>query len=352
MEISLYSTEECERFAKMASLRYVQDSIPGVLRKKQGKGFAYYYPDDTKITDKMELTRLRTLAIPPNYQNVWICPFANGHIQATGRDNRNRKQYIYHPLWQEARKKQKFDSMLLFGKAIVLIREHINEILNQPLSLNKNQMICAILYLLDTSCIRIGNAIYAKENKTYGLTTLRKKHLSINHNQAILSFEGKNSKVWKINLKNKKIIKILKRYEEIPGYELFKYQDENKIINVITSQDINYYLKSLTNHPLTAKDFRTWIASREFFCRLLELANIESPSITFKSALKEVATLLGHTATICQKSYIHPEIIQWWKEGKFKEWKNKHLKKISLLNEDEQLLYWLKKLSKINKIPC
>jgi DNA topoisomerase-1 len=341
METSLYSSEECEKIAKEASLRYIQGSIPGILRKKSGRGFSYYYPDGIKITDKDELHRVRALAIPPAYKEVWICPFANGHIQATGRDDRNRKQYHYHPLWQEARQKQKFDTMLQFGEALFLIREHVNKTLNSTPFLNKNKVICAILYLLDTSCIRIGNTHYALENKTYGITTLRKKHLSIKHNQAILDFAGKNSKTWHINLRNKKIVNILKRCEDIPGYELFKYYDENKMLNVVTSQDINYYLKGLTDHPFTAKDFRTWIASREFFCRLLEFPNIEK--LSFTSALKEVADLLGHTPKICQKSYIHPQIIFCWKEGKLEKWKQKHRKKIESLSHDELLLFWLKK---------
>lgn len=344
MNISLYSLEECEKIATESSLRYVQDSLPGILRKKCGKGFAYFYPDGTQVRNENELKRIKQLVIPPAYKEVWICPFANGHIQATGRDSRNRKQYRYHPLWQEARQRQKFDMMIHFGESISLIRHHINEILSQPPSLSKNQIICAILYLLDTCCIRIGNTIYAQENKTYGLTTLRKKHLIIQKNQATLDFYGKNSKVWHINLRDKKIIRILKKCEEIPGYELFKYQDENGI-KIITSQDINFYLKCLTNYPFTAKDFRTWIASREFFCRLLEFSNTKLRADVFIPVLKEVAKLLGHTPNVCQKNYIHPEIINWYKEGKLDKWKNKHQKKINSMSRDELLLYWLKKVA-------
>lgn len=344
MDASLYSPEECEKIAQEASLRYVQDAIPGILRKKFGKGFAYYYPDGKKITDKKELKRIRALVIPPAYKEVWICPFANGHIQATGRDNRNRKQYHYHSLWQKARQKQKFATMIQFGESLFAIRKHINRILSQPPALNKNQVICAVLYLLDTCCVRIGNPIYAQENKTYGLTTLRKKHLTIRRNIAVLNFPGKNSKAWHIYLENRKIVKILKKCEEIPGYELFKYHDETNALNVITSQDINYYLQSLTNQPFTAKDFRTWIASREILCRLLEFPQVEKAS-SFACALDEVAKLLGHTPTICQKSYIHPVIIQWWKEEKFLKWKNKNQQNIKSLNQDELLLYWLKKIT-------
>lgn len=344
MEISLYSYEECEKIANSASLRYVSDSTQGILRKKYGKGFAYFYSDGRKLTDKKELNRIRNLKIPPAYVKVWICPFANGHIQATGRDINNRKQYIYHPLWKEARQKLKFEMMIHFGKSIFLIRNHVNEVLNQPPSLNKKQIICAILYLLDTSCIRIGNLTYAQENQTYGLTTLRKKHLSLNKNEAVLKFSGKNSKPWHIILRNKKIVKILKKCEDIPGYELFKYRDENYILNIVTSQDINFYLKNLTKKPFTAKDFRTWIASREFFYRLLQFQNSETLNQFFNSALKEVAFLLGHTTKVCLNSYIHPEIINWWNEGKLEKWHKKRDKKIASLDKDQLLLYWLKSI--------
>lgn len=337
MDISIYSPEECERIANGASLRYVKDNKPGIIRKGCGKGFAYYYPDGSKITDEKVLQRVELLAIPPAYEKVWICPWANGHIQATARDSKNRKQYFYHPLWQEARQQQKFDSMLQFGRTLSSLREHINEQLSGPASLKKNQIICAILYLLDTACVRIGNPLYAEENKTYGLTTLRKKHLFFDSHAAILHFNGKNSKTWHVVLNNKKIIRILKKCEEIPGYELFKYRDENKVLNTIHSQDINYYLQNLTNHPFTAKDFRTWIASREIFCRLLELPNQEKISLS----LKEVANLLGHTPSVCQKNYVFPEIITCWKNGNLQDWHNRNHKKLAELSSDQRFQLWL-----------
>ncbi|MBA3535899.1 MAG: DNA topoisomerase IB, partial [Tatlockia sp.] len=160
---------------------------------------------------------------------------------------------------------------------------------------------------------------------------------------AVLDFEGKNSKVWHININNKKIISILKKCEEIPGYELFKYKDENKVLNIISSQDINSYLQNLTNHPFTAKDFRTWIASRELFCRLLEPAEEVPDTINYKNAIAEVSKLLGHTPAICKKSYIHPEIIQWWQTGKLEKWKIKNKRKIVSLDDDRLLLFWLEK---------
>ncbi|WP_419420596.1 DNA topoisomerase IB [Legionella sp. D16C41] len=339
MEISLYSAEECERIAKAASLRYVKDTMPGITRKKNGKHFVYYYPNGERITDSKELTRINALAIPPAYKQVWICPYANGHIQATGRDAKNRKQYRYHKLWQQERQQKKFHTMIDFGRTIFKIREHIDQELAKSIQLNKSQVICSIIYLLDSFFIRIGNAIYAKQNKSYGLTTLRKKHLTIEYNKAILEFIGKNAKPWHIVLKDKKIIRILKKCETIPGYELFKYFDDQNQLNIITSQDINAYLQDLTGHSFTAKDFRTWAACRETLSRLIKLEDVEQTLL--KDVIQEVAELLGHTPAICQKSYIYSEIIDWWKENRFSAWRIKQGKKIEKLNEDELLLYWL-----------
>lgn len=347
MKISLYSPEECERIAKEASLKYVTDAKPGITRKKIGKKFVYFNPDGSKVVDERDLNRIKALAIPPAYHHVWICPSPNGHIQATGKDVKNRKQYRYHSLWRKARQTQKFHNLIHFGRSIFSIREHVNEELSQPPTLHKTQVMCAILYLLDTSCIRIGNTIYAKENGTYGLTTLRKKHLSLNTSKASLDFEGKNSKTWHIDLKDKKIVKILRKCEEIPGYELFKYLDETNTVNVITSQEINAYLQALTNHPLTAKDFRTWIASREIFTRLIELTVPKDASdVEIKNLVKDVAELLGHTPAICQKNYIYPEIISFWQEGKLETWCRRHLEEINTLNDDELFLLWLEKNGK------
>lgn len=347
MEISLYSPDECEKIAKDARLRYVNDTMPGITRKRAGKGFAYYYPDKTLIKDFKELKRLKSLAIPPAYQNVWICPFANGHIQATGRDSKNRKQYSYHTRWQLERQKTKFSTMEQFGHALPAIRTHIHEQLSKPINLNKVQVICAIIYLLDNCHIRIGNSVYAKQNKSFGVTTLRKKHLSFEANTATLEFIGKNAKLWHVVLKEKKIIKILKKCEEIPGYELFKYIDDDGNLNVITSQDINNYLHTLTQHTFTAKDFRTWAACRETLKRFINSILEDAPSSreTYKLIIEEVADLLGHTPAICQKSYIATEIITWWDKNQFPDWIKFRKKKLATLNDDELLLYWLKKLT-------
>ncbi|HRD69666.1 MAG TPA: DNA topoisomerase IB [Legionella sp.] len=330
-----------KEIATIASLHYINDSSPGITRKRSGKKFNYYYPDGTRVTDEKTVERINSLAIPPAYSKVWISPLANGHIQATGRDSKNRKQYRYHPLWRKVREEDKFKNMIPFGKALPKIRKHIEDELNKPLTINKNQIICAIIYLLDNHFIRIGNAIYEKQNKSYGLTTLRKKHLSISSTQAVLEFDGKNAKPWHIVLKDKKIIKLLKKCEALPGYRLFKYIDESNNHCEISSQDINTYLNELTKHPFTAKDFRTWGACRETFYRLTQthFTDEDSSQSSLKNIICEVATLLGHTPAICQKSYIYPEIITQWKGTQIKEWIAKRSKLME--DKDKLLLRWL-----------
>ncbi len=340
--ISLYTPKECAKIARKASLRHVNDSLPGISRKRCGKGFAYYFPNGRLVKDIKILKRIKSLGIPPAYQKVWICPFYNGHIQATGRDEKNRKQYVYHPQWTKVRTQQKFELMIQFGSLLPLIRSHVTQELEKPLNMTKSQVISGIIFLLDNTSIRIGTPIYAVQHQSYGLTTLRKKHLLIKKNKAFLNFTGKSAQLWSVMLQDKKMIKLLKKCEEIPGYELFKYIDDRQHLNLITSQEVNAYLKSLTQHPFTAKDFRTWTACRETFYRLLFLNSSDvSLRITLNKVVKEVAQLLGHTPTVCQKNYIQPEIIECWKKKVLEQWKNKYKQKISKLNKDELLLFWL-----------
>lgn len=334
--------------AQIISLQHISDSISGISRKRYGTKFVYYHPDGTRIVDKSIINRINSLAIPPAYKDVWISPESNGHIQATGRDIKNRKQYRYHPLWHQIRQENKFTAMIAFGKMLPLIRENIQLELTKSLTMDKNQIICAIIYLLDNHFIRIGNAIYEKQNKSYGLTTLRKKHLSLSSSKAVLDFEGKNSRPWHVVLKDKKIINILKKCEAIPGYRLFKYLDENNNHIEIKSQDINDYLHNLTNVSFTAKDFRTWAACRETLYRLTQINyNDEGTSQEIlKTIISEVASILGHTPAICQKCYIYPDIITKWKEEKIQLWFEKKTKLSR--DKDKLLLHWLEDHMVIN----
>jgi DNA topoisomerase I len=345
--ISFYTPKVCAKIARKASLRYVHDKLPGICRKKQGQKFVYYFPNGQRVQNTKVLTRIQSLAIPPGYKNVWICPYANGHIQATGRDEKNRKQYIYHQFWRQVRQEKKFTCMEQFGSSLPLIRAHVDEELKKPIQITKSQIICAIIYLLDTCYVRIGTPIYAKQNQSYGLTTLRKKHLVIKKKQAVLNFFGKSSQIWSVVLKDPRIIRILKKCESIPGYELFKYGGDNRRFNIITSQEVNGYLKSLTNYPFTAKDFRTWAACRETLWRLVSDSEKTTCAYSIKDAVKEVAQLLGHTPTICLKNYIHPEILQTWENNQLEKWRTKHQNKIRTMTQDELLLFWLQSKEKV-----
>ncbi|GGI92421.1 DNA topoisomerase IB [Legionella impletisoli] len=345
MSLSLYTEEECEKIARQASLRYINDHHPGFSRKKCGKGFAYYDLDGQHIKKPKRLKRITNLAIPPAYKNVWISPFENSHLQATGIDKKGRKQYIYHPLWKKMRKKQKFDLMPAFGSLLPTIRDFIHKELNKSITINKLQIICAITYLLDKFSVRIGNPLYSKENQSFGITTLRKKHLSLDEKQVALDFKGKNSKMWHILLKNKKMIRLLKKCNELPGYELFKYLDETNKLHVISSQDVNGFLHALTQKPFTAKDFRTWAASREFFMGIIQTL-IKNKSITqnqMTEIIKQVAKKLGHTPNICQKSYLHPHILLYYQNERLHDWINRNQEILADLkkNHDEIFLHWL-----------
>lgn len=329
---------------KNAALVYVKNTY-GIQRKKQGKGFVYYTSQGKKVTDPKILERIQLLAIPPAYTHVWICSNEKGHIQAIGRDNKNRKQYIYHPLWIKMRQENKFKSLLDFGRILPALRKKINEEINKPPSLNKEQIICAVLFLMDNYCVRIGNDIYAKENKTYGVTTLRKKHVRYKKNSVTFNFLGKNKQPWAFEVKDGNIVQILKQCGDIPGYEIFKYYKEQNKIAVITAHDVNEYLHSVTQHHFTAKDFRTWIATREFFVRIITLLKVKKLRMKqIKNSLLEVATLLGHTPAICKASYIHPQILEWLKNGKLVRWLSKNRKNMHTKNSEDLLLYWLERI--------
>ncbi|MDR3501434.1 MAG: DNA topoisomerase IB [Legionella sp.] len=323
---------------------YVKQT-PGIQRKKQGKNFVYFDSKGKRITDSKVLERIKLLAIPPAYTHVWICSNEKGHIQAVGRDNKNRKQYIYHASWVQRRQEQKFKSLLDFGYSLSTLREKINEEISSPPTLDKSQIICAVLFLIDNYSVRIGNSAYAKQNKTYGITTLRKKHMRHKKNAVSFEFLGKNKHPWNFEVTEKNLIQILKQCNHIPGYEIFKYYNEQQHIAVITSQDVNEYLQRVTQHPFTAKDFRTWIATREFFVRAISLLEIKNLKIThIKHSMLEVAALLGHTPSICKTSYIHPQIFEWLKNGKLMKWKRKNQQNIKTKKPDELLLLWLEEV--------
>lgn len=274
------------------------------------------------VTSPRTLNRIHRLSIPPAYEEVWISPYENGHLQATARDALGRKQYFYHPEWIQIQTSNKFHRVYVFGKHLPLIRKKIRQDLKRP-GLHKERVLAALVSIMDKTHVRIGNDIYAKTHQTFGLTTLRKRHASISRKGVCLKFEGKNQTPWEIRLEDPKVVKVIKKCTDIPGYELFKYIDEEGQKRVLCSEDFNAYLQTLSGQDFTAKDFRTWAACKETFCslasRVKEADPQNSPQL-LKDALKKVARLMGHTLAVCTQSYIHPALIQSWENGAFQRW--------------------------------
>jgi len=306
-----------EEAAKDAGLRYVTDKSPGISRKRNGKSFVYLDPEGKRIDNETTLKRIKALAIPPAWGFVWICASANGHLQATGRDARNRKQYRYHPKWKEVRDATKFDKMIAFGQALPLIRTRIEADLERP-GLGREKVLATIIRLLEITLIRVGNEEYVKANDSYGLTTLRDKHVQIMGSKIRFRFKGKSGKQHDVGIQDRRLARILKRCQEIPGYELFQYLDENGQTVSLDSSDVNTYLREISNQDLTAKDFRTW-AGTILTAMALQLIHSGNGSLPEKKNLNQavqmVANILGNTPAVCRKCYIHPALMQGYLEG-------------------------------------
>lgn len=301
-----------EEAAQNAGLRYVSDEEPGIERQKRGKGFRYLLPSGKPVSDPATLARIRKLAIPPAYTDVWICARADGHIQATGRDAKGRKQYRYHPLFREIRESTKYDHMLAFAAALPQIRARIDEHL-QLRGLPREKVLATVVHLLETTMIRIGNADYAKQNKSFGLTTLRDRHVQVDGSELRFHFKGKSGKMWRLKIKDRRIAKIVKASQDLPGQHLFQYIDDQGLQREVTSSDINAYLREISGSDITAKDFRTWNGTVLAALALSEYEKVDSQAAAKKNvraAIEAVAARLGNTPTICRKCYVHPEIVE------------------------------------------
>jgi DNA topoisomerase-1 len=297
--------------AEAADLRYLLDERPGIQRKKSGKGFIYLRPDGTRVSDPRVLRRIRSLAVPPAWTDVWICPFSDGHIQATGRDVRGRKQYRYHPLFRELRESTKFEHVMGFAEALPVIRAKVREHMGLR-GLPREKVLATVVRLLETTLIRIGNDDYARENKSYGLTTLKNRHVRVNGSEVRFRFTGKGGKQWSLQVKDRRIAKVVKACQELPGQELLQYVDENGELQDVTSGDVNAYLKKITGRDITAKDFRTWAGTVLAALALHEVEEFDSAAQAkrnVRSAIERVAARLGNTTTICRKCYVHPEVL-------------------------------------------
>ena len=298
------------------NLVYVQEGEFPIIRKKQGKGFCYLI-NGNPVKKENVLKRIKSLVIPPMWKNVKISNLENGHLQAVGRDAKNRKQYLYHEDWKRIRNDTKFYKMYSFGKKLPLIRKQIDKDLNKK-AWPKEKVVALVIRLMEETHIRIGNSFYEKTNHTYGLTTLRKRHINIYKNKMQIEFVGKKGKKHCVTIQNKRVIKLVNSCEELPGWELFKYIDENGDRKTIKSNHINEYLQAICGSIYTAKDFRTWSASLSFFNALLELEKPETEKDIKSNILKgyEVAAAtLGNTINVCKKYYVHPIIIKAYEEG-------------------------------------
>ena len=298
--------------AKAAGLRYVTGDGPGILRRRHGKGFTYVGVDAKPVRDRSTLERIRSLVIPPAWTDVWICPFQTGHIQAVGRDARGRKQYCYHPRYRVIRDESKFGRMEAFGAVLPKIRRRVSRDLSLS-GMPRQKVIASIVRLLDQTCIRIGNEEYAKTNKSFGLTTLRVRHADVHGDAIRLRFRGKSKQEHDITLHDRRVAKIVKKCQDLPGQELFQYQLDSGEYVKVDSADVNEYLREITQEDFTAKDFRTWHGTGHMAQRLAALGPASTETEAKRNtvlAVKETARHLGNRPAACRKYYIHPAIFE------------------------------------------
>jgi DNA topoisomerase I len=303
--------------AVTAGLLYVSDEQPGIRRKRSGTGFTFVHPNGTRLADANARRRIRSLAIPPAWTDVWICPHADGHIQATGRDARGRKQYRYHKLFREVRERTKYEHVVAFADALPSIRARVREDMAHR-GLPREKILATVVHLLETTLIRVGNDDYARENKSYGLTTLKNQHATVNGSEVRFRFTGKSGREWSLRMRDRRIAKIIKACQELPGQELLQYLDEDGVRRGVTSGDINAYLREITGRDITAKDFRTWAGTVLAAVALDELRSFGSAAQAKRHlnlAVQRVAARLGNTPTICRNCYIHPEVLGAFLEG-------------------------------------
>jgi DNA topoisomerase-1 len=303
--------------AKAAGLRYVTDDEPGIRRLKRGKGFTYVDSQGNVVRSPKELERIRKLAIPPAWTDVWICPRANGHLQATGRDAKGRKQYRYHAEWREVRDETKFGRMMAFGEALPKIRERIDRDMSLR-GLTREKVVATVVKLLETTLIRVGNKEYVKQNNSFGLTTLRDQHVDVDGSKLRFEFRGKSGKEHSVEIQDRRLARIVKQCRDLPGQKLFQYLDENGERQSVSSEDVNAYLKETTGEDFTAKDFRTWGGTVLALAALLEIGSCETEKEANKAVvetIKRVAGQLGNRPAICRKYYVHPAVIETFLEG-------------------------------------
>jgi DNA topoisomerase-1 len=305
------------RAAGEVGLRYIAGHKPGITRRRIGRSFSYRDAKGEKVTDPATLERIRKLAIPPAWKDVWICGSANGHLQATGIDARGRKQYRYHARWRALRDETKYNRMVAFGRALPAIRERVARDLKRE-GLPREKMLATIVRLLETTLIRIGNREYARENASFGLTTLRNRHVVVEGETIHFEFRAKSGKMRRLDLKDRTLARIVKRTRDLPGYELFQYVGKDGERHSINSDDVNQYLKEASGADFTAKDFRTWAGTVLAALALQEFETFDSQAAAKRNitqAIEHVSSRLGNTVSICRKCYIHPGIFDAYLNG-------------------------------------
>jgi DNA topoisomerase I len=306
-----------ETAARTAGLRYVTDAAPGITRRRSGKGFAYRGPDGEPISERAVLARIKSLAVPPAWTDVWICPLPNGHLQASGRDARRRKQYRYHQEWSALRDGAKYDRMLAFARALPGIRARITADMARR-GLPRERVLATVVRLLEITMIRVGNQEYARENRSYGLTTLRDRHVELEGATLVFEYRGKGGKLHRVSLRDRRLARIVRSCQELPGQHLFQYIDTEGQRQPVESADVNAYLQEISGEPFTAKDFRTWGGTVLASLALSEFESFDTKAAARRNitrAIEQVAAQLGNTVAVCRKAYIHPEVIEAYMDG-------------------------------------
>ena len=303
--------------AEEAGLRYVSDDLPGYSRKRNGTGFVYFDTEGKPIRDEQRILRINRLAIPPAYRDVWICPSPNGHLQATGKDDRGRKQYRYHERWREVRDENKYEKMLIFGEKLGKIRRRVKKDMALR-GLPRNKVLATVVHLLERTFIRVGNEEYARENKSFGLTTMENRHVEVKGSKARFRFRGKSGIIHEREVEDPPVAKVIKKIADLPGQELFQYVDEEGEVRDVTSQDVNDYLREISGEDFTAKDFRTWAGTVMAAIALNEVGAFENKTQAKRNvgdAIHAVAKMLGNTPAICRKCYVHPIVLETYLSG-------------------------------------
>jgi DNA topoisomerase I len=337
-----------EQAAAEAGLRYTSDSMPGIRRRRSGRGFSYSDASGELVRDRKQLARIKALVIPPAWHDVWICASPNGHLQATGRDARGRKQYRYHPKWREIRDSTKYERLIAFGEALPNLRQQVDADLSKR-TLSRERILATVVRLLDETLIRVGNEEYARQNNSFGLTTLRSDHAGVSSTGVRFRFRGKSGKEQEVAINDRRVARVVGRCQELPGEELFQYVDEDEEVRTIDSADVNHYLRGVTGEDFTAKDFRTWGGSVLALDALLAIGEADTQTAIRHNlvvAVNEVAERLRNTPAICRSSYIHPAIIEAYQAGRLTDLTAQNDEPASgdgLSPEEQRLLRFLSK---------